>query len=75
MEILLDPKTYYPDWVCSDCGAKHGKRPKGNPHGATYHNGQCGVCFEWKSVTEPRDFGHLNSSYKNEVVKFTQKIK
>jgi hypothetical protein len=70
MKKLLDVDTYYPDWICNDCGKKHGRQPSGNPYGATYHEDQCGVCFQIKEVTEPRDFSHLKPSYKNDVKKF-----
>jgi len=43
-------------WVCYDCGVKHGRRVPGL---ATWHEGRCCVCGEMKTVTEPRDFGHL----------------
>ena len=46
----------YPQWVCVDCGTKHGNRPCGV---ATVHEDICGVCGKLTSVTEPRDFGHL----------------
>jgi hypothetical protein len=53
----------YPDWICAECGRKHGKRPEGNPHGATWHVDECGVCGETVEVTEPRDFGHLKEGW------------
>ena len=54
----------YPDWICDECGRLHGKRPQGNPHGATYHIGECGVCGTGGvDVTEPRDFGHLKEGW------------
>lgn len=56
-------KNKYPDWICSECGKLHGKRPEGNPYGATYHQGTCGVCKKEKEVTEPRDFGHLRNGW------------
>jgi|688.fasta_scaffold01478_39 hypothetical protein len=49
----------YPQWICNNCGKEHGNRPEGNPYGATYHMGTCGICGEVSEVTEPRDFGHL----------------
>ena len=43
--------------VCYDCGVKHGRRVPGL---STWHQGECCVCGQLKSVTEPRDFGgHL----------------
>lgn len=43
------------DWVCLDCGKKHGTR-KGEII-STCHTGTCNVCGRLTSVTEPRDFG------------------
>jgi len=42
------------NWICLDCGNKHGNREVGL---ATWHDGTCDVCGERKAVTEPRDFG------------------
>jgi hypothetical protein len=42
------------DWVCFDCGKKHGRR--GQPI-STWHTGICDVCGRETGVTEPRDFG------------------
>jgi rubrerythrin len=53
----------YPDWICNACGKSYGKRPDGNPHGATYHVNKCGICGEVVEVTEPRDFGHLKKGW------------
>ena len=54
----------YPDWICDECGRLHGKRPEGNPHGATYHIGECGICGTGGvEVTEPRDFGFLKEGW------------
>ena len=53
----------YPDWICKECGRKHGKRPEGNPYGATWHIDICGVCGGDMEVTEPRDFGHLKEGW------------
>jgi hypothetical protein len=55
----------YPEWICNDCGRAHGKRPEGNPYGATYHMGKCGICGEEREVTEPRDWGHLREGWGN----------
>ena len=46
----------YPEWICHECGMKYGRREPGS---ATWHTGKCDVCGETKSVTQPRDFGHL----------------
>jgi ribosomal protein L37AE/L43A len=54
----------YPDWICAECGRKHGKRPDGNPYGATWHIDTCGVCdTSGIEVTECRDFGHLKEGW------------
>ena len=54
----------YPNWICDECGRLHGKRPEGNPHGATYHIDECGICGTGGvEVTEPRDFGHLREGW------------
>jgi hypothetical protein len=56
----------YPNFVCHECGTKHGswyfdgkyKGPK--HHSATYHMGTCDACGkEDIPVTEPRDYGHF----------------
>ncbi len=52
----MSVKNNYPEWICADCGAKHGNRTQGV---ATWHEGTCGICGEKKPVTEPRDYGHL----------------
>ena len=65
-EMVFPTKTKrpYPDWICDECGRLHGKRPEGNPYGATYHIGECGVCGTGGvDVTEPRDFGHLKEGW------------
>lgn len=52
----------YPVWVCKPCGEKHGRKQVGI---ATWHMGICGVCGQADWVTEPRDFGHLKSEWKD----------
>jgi hypothetical protein len=48
----------YPDWICRICGSAHGiGMPAG--HVSTWHIGPCGICGQFTSVTEPRDYGHL----------------
>lgn len=54
----------YPDWICIDCGEKHGKGP-GNDC-CTMHMGVCGVCGKDAAVTEPRDFGHLKEGWNDD---------
>lgn len=44
----------YPQWICADCGKKHGSMPDGRM--ATWHEDVCGWCGETKQCTEPRDF-------------------
>jgi hypothetical protein len=61
--IFLKP---YPDWICDECGRLHGKRPEGNPYGATYHFGTCDLCGHSTDVTEPRDWGHLRDSWQTQ---------
>ena len=64
MIFLTKTKRPYPSWICDECGRLHGKRPGGNPHGATYHVGECGICGTGGvEVTEPRDFGHLREGW------------
>ena len=54
------------NWVCYDCGVKHGRWYQGSVylgpshHCSTNHMGTCDVCNETNvSVTEPRDYGYL----------------
>lgn len=55
----------YPDWICKNCGELYGKRPTGNPYGATWHIDTCGICHKSDvECTEPRDFGHLKPQWK-----------
>lgn len=49
-----------PGFICSDCGSKYGRGKCGL---ATWHEGVCEICGKLASVTEPRDFGGLKSSY------------
>ena len=49
----------YPTWICIACAQnalteEELKSQEG--HLATFHYGICGVCGEFKSVTEPRDY-------------------
>lgn len=53
----------YPEWVCYECGMKHGRRAPGV---AAWHSDKCDVCDQQKDVTEPRDFGHLKDTWKND---------
>ena len=57
----------YPQWICSTCGAKYGTRLSGQ--GSTWHAGQCDLCGIQASVTEPKDFGHLQEGWRQRVAK------
>ena len=51
----------YPSWICRPCGIEHGHREPGI---ATWHVNTCNLCGSREVlVTEPRDFGHLKSSW------------
>ena len=54
----------YPQYICIECDNKHG-RSKSNLF-STWHKGKCGICGKEADVTEPRDFGHLKSSWAQE---------
>lgn len=64
MDELFDgaDHNYYPAWVCSSCGAKYGRR---RCRTACWHVGTCGICGIEASVTEPRDFGHLQTDWRD----------
>lgn len=59
-KIHIDPDQ--PGWVCYKCGKKYGSFRCGL---ATWHQDHCGVCGEWQSCTEPRDFGYLLLGWKD----------
>jgi hypothetical protein len=48
----------YPDWICRPCGFAYGRFPH-TYRVSTYHQDTCGICGEFTTCTEPRDFGHL----------------
>ena len=48
----------YPDWICRPCGFAYGRFPS-QDRASTYHQDTCGICGEFTTCTEPRDFGHL----------------
>lgn len=51
----------YPTVVCDSCAKASGKTwPDG--HIATFYPGICGVCGIMSTVTEPRDWGHFNTT-------------
>ena len=57
-----------PAWLCLKCGNRYGRgMPIG--HISTWHLGQCGICKRHISVTEPRDFNHLKTSWKKIYIK------
>jgi hypothetical protein len=56
--------TTYPDWIFLPCGEKHGQREVGR---ATWHEDTCDVCGQWVTVTEPRDFGHLKDTWRDDA--------
>lgn len=54
--------TFYPKWICRECGEKYGKVKPGL---STYHDGdpddptdRCGWCGAKVNMTEPRDYGY-----------------
>jgi len=57
----------YPAWVCSMCGAKYGRRRICAV--SSWHSGTCGICGHEASVTEPRDFGHLQDDWEDRSAK------
>lgn len=59
----MDKVKDYPQWVCFECGHKYGNRKGGL---CTVHYGICGICGNEKTVTEPRDFGHLKPDWRDE---------
>jgi hypothetical protein len=66
----------YPVWVCQNCGEAYGDwYKKGNYIGppnflSTFHMGTCDVCGTTETiVTEPRDYGHLRPTWKEEYAR------
>ena len=49
----------YPEVICAGCGTKYGRWAC---RIATWHFNVCGVCGQRGAVTEPRDFGHLDTN-------------
>lgn len=64
MAYKIKEMDKYPQWICSACGIKHGKSECGL---STWHQDTCGVCKKETQVTEPRDFGHLKNTWKDEL--------
>lgn len=62
-DSIFKKKKLYPDWICKPCGERYGKRPEGNPYGATWHYDKCGVCGNFTETTEPRDYGYLKEGW------------
>jgi PHP family Zn ribbon phosphoesterase len=54
----------YPNWICSSCGTKYGRRLMDRNRLACWHVGTCDLCGIEASVTEPRDFGGLHDGWK-----------
>ena len=52
-----------PEWICADCGERYGRRSAGM---ATFHIDECGVCGQKKAVTEPRDYGYLQTGWQDQ---------
>jgi len=50
----------YPIWCCIECATDQLEK-EGRTFSrliCTFHQGICGVCFEERVITEPRDFGY-----------------
>ena len=60
-------KTYYPAWVCHECGQKYGNRSHAG-EASTWHYDVCGICGLYVPVTEPRDFLHLKKGWEKAVM-------
>lgn len=80
MSLLMKNKkqlsSLNPRWVCIACGTKwglwwvNGVYSGPTPHFATYHEGTCDVCNKANvPVTEPRDYGYLDTSSKSNEAK------
>lgn len=59
-------KNKYPSFICHECATKVGGILKVGI--STWHLGNCDVCGELKSLTEPRDYGYPEF-YKEEITK------
>jgi hypothetical protein len=55
---------HQPSWVCQHCGKKYGQKPREGV--STWHYGECNVCHNHASVTEPRDFGYLKQGWQSQ---------
>lgn len=51
--VLVNPREV--SWICRDCAMEMGAGFY-EGHVASFHEARCGVCFDLKRVTEPRDF-------------------
>ena len=58
----------YPAAICAPCGEKHGRRSLAT-YISTWHMATCDICGKLDSVTEPRDFGHLRKTWKDDIPK------
>lgn len=55
----------YPQWICAPCGEKHGRKACGI---TSWHEGDaCDICGDKTITTEPRDYGHLKDTWKDEA--------
>ena len=54
----LSAKKLDVDYVCSDCGAKHGRKPKGVLV-TTMHLDNCDVCGKVRGLCHIRHFNYL----------------
>lgn len=61
--------TFYPKWICRECGEKYGKVKPGL---STYHEAdpdnptdRCGWCGAKVNLTEPRDYGYPTKTFKS----------
>ena len=50
----------YPNWICTACGTRYGRKQCGI---ACWHVDTCGICGEETEVTQPRDYGHLKDGW------------
>lgn len=58
---LSDCSSFYPEWICYDCGEKYGNQA------ISFHakgrNGECEICGITKTVTEPHNYGWLKHGW------------
>ena len=56
-------KITNPELICADCGERYGRRAVGM---ATFHIDECGICGQEKAVTQPRDYGYLQTGWQDQ---------